>query len=203
MPDNNFQIFNENNNQYTTMSDEEYASLDYRLNGLIPMIADPIVHNKMYRQWSIMAKAIANMICDKGYNALDTDVTDLKNNLKTSVKGLARDELQSDITTNANNITTNANNITALQTGKADIEHTHLTPIISKNGKKYKVYIRVLANATDYPNAKVGDIEAVSDSVTDNGTTTYNNILIPNCKFKCGKDSNNVTEITIIERQGV
>lgn len=65
------------------------------------------------------------------------------------------------------------------------------------------VYIRVLANTTDYPNAQVGDIEAVSDSVTDNGTTTYNNILIPNCKFKCGKDSNNVTEITIIERQGV
>lgn len=65
------------------------------------------------------------------------------------------------------------------------------------------VYIRVLANATDYPNAQVGDIEAVSDTVTDNGTTTYNNIVIPNCKFKCGKDSNNVTEITIIERQGV
>lgn len=107
MPDNNFQIFNENNNQYTTMSDEEYASLDYRFNGLIPMIADPIAHNKMFRQWSIMAKAVADMICDKGYNALDTDVTDLKNNLKTSVKGLARDELQSDINS------------------KADIDHTH------------------------------------------------------------------------------
>lgn len=65
------------------------------------------------------------------------------------------------------------------------------------------VYIRVLANATDYPNAQVGDIEAVADSATVENVTTNYNILIPNCRFKCGKDSNNVTEITIIERQGV
>ncbi|MBR0519312.1 hypothetical protein IJJ97_05940 [bacterium] len=57
MPQNNFQIFNVNNSQYTTLSDEEYASLDYRINGLIPMIADPLAHNKMYRQWSIMSKS--------------------------------------------------------------------------------------------------------------------------------------------------
>ena len=130
-PQNNFLIFNEANGEFTTMSDADYASDLYRINGLIPMIADPKAHNKMFRQWSIMAKAIADMICDKGYDALDTSASDLKNNLKTAVKGLARDELQSDITTNANNITTNANNITALQTGKADIGHTHLTADIT------------------------------------------------------------------------
>jgi hypothetical protein len=65
------------------------------------------------------------------------------------------------------------------------------------------VYIRVLANATDYPNAQVGDIEAVSDSVTDNGTTTYNNLLIPNCKWCGTKDANNVAELVILQRTGV
>ena len=65
------------------------------------------------------------------------------------------------------------------------------------------VYIRVLANATDYPDAQVGDIEAVADTVTNNGTTTYNNLLIPNCKWRGTKDSDNVAELVILERTGV
>ena len=130
-PQNNFLIFNENNNQGTTLSQGDYLALAYRISGLIPMIADPIAHNKMFRQWSLMCNAIGAMINDKNLDALDTNSSDLKDNLKLTVKGLARDELQSDITTNANNITTNANNITALQTGKADIGHTHLTADIT------------------------------------------------------------------------
>lgn len=66
-----------------------------------------------------------------------------------------------------------------------------------------KVYIRVALNTTDYPDAKVGDIEAVSDTVTNNGQTTYNNLEITNCKFFSGKDANNVVELVILERQGV
>lgn len=111
-PQNNFLIFNEANSEFTTMSDADYASDLYRINGLIPMIADPIAHNKMFRQWSIMAKAIADMICDKGYDALDTSASDLKNNLKTAVKGLARDELSTEITT-LGNIDTWKESITA------------------------------------------------------------------------------------------
>lgn len=66
------------------------------------------------------------------------------------------------------------------------------------------VYIRVLANAGDYPDAQVGDIEAVSDTDDDgNGNTTYNNLLIPNCKWRGTKDSNNVAELVILERTGV
>lgn len=114
-PQNNFLIFNEANSEFTTMSDADYASDLYRINGLIPMIADPIAHNKMFRQWSIMAKAIADMICDKGYDALDTSASDLKNNLKTTVKGLARDELSSEITT-LGNIDTWKESITATPT---------------------------------------------------------------------------------------
>ena len=113
MPQNNFQIFNEANNSDITMSDENYASYPQRLNGLTLGMADLVVHNKMYLQWSIMSKAIADMIYDKGYDALDSDLTDLKNNLKSAVKDLARDELQSDIN------------------GKANSSHTHLTSDIT------------------------------------------------------------------------
>lgn len=58
-----------------------------------------------------------------------------------------------------------------------------------------KVYIRVALNTTDYPDAVIGDIEAVADST--------NNIEITNCKFFGPKDSNNVAEVVILTRQGV
>ena len=59
-PQNNFKIFNEANNSEKTMSDSDYATDTYRLQGLTPMMANPKAHNKMFRQWSIMCKAILN-----------------------------------------------------------------------------------------------------------------------------------------------
>ena len=111
-PQNNFLIFNENNNQGTTLSQGDYLALAYRISGLIPMIADPIAHNKMFRQWSLMCNAIGAMINDKNLDALDTNSSDLKNNLKTTIKGLARDELSTEIIT-LGNIDTWKESITA------------------------------------------------------------------------------------------
>ena len=145
-PQNNFLIFNEANNQDTTMQDADYAIDSYRINGLIPMIADPKAHNKMFRQWSIMAKAVANMICDKGYNALDTDVTDLKNNLKTSVKDLARDELQSDIN------------------GKSNTGHTHTTADITDFASAASGISSEILNQIDDLQETVDNITSVINS---------------------------------------
>ncbi len=114
-PQNNFLIFNENNNPDTTMGDADYASLPYRLNGVTVGRAPLVAHNKMYRQWSIMTKAVADMIEDKGYDALDSDLTDLTDNLKSSVKDLARDELSTEITT-IDDINTWKESITATPT---------------------------------------------------------------------------------------
>lgn len=98
-PQNNFLIFNEANNSLITMSDEDYASYYYRTSGLIPMEADYKLHNKMYRQWSIMIKAIADMIEDKGYDALDSDLTDLTDNLKSAIEDVAEVKVDSRIST--------------------------------------------------------------------------------------------------------
>lgn len=57
------------------------------------------------------------------------------------------------------------------------------------------VYIRTVLNTTDYPDAKVGDIEAMADST--------NSVKITNCKFFGPKDSNGVVELVILTRQGV
>lgn len=86
---NNFLVFNEANNPNNTMSDADYLADLYRLNGLIPMIADPIAHNKMYRQWSIMISAMAGLIASMNYNASDSDLATLQANLKSAIEDVA------------------------------------------------------------------------------------------------------------------
>ena len=96
---NNFLVFNEANNPNFTMSDADYLADLYRLNGLIPMIADPIAHNKMYRQWSIMISAIAGLIASMNYNASDSDLATLQANLKSAIEDVAEAKVDSRITT--------------------------------------------------------------------------------------------------------
>lgn len=96
---NNFLVFNEANNPTFTMSDADYYADLYRLNGLIPMIADPIAHNKMYRQWSIMISAIAGLIASMNYNASDADLATLQANLKSAIEDVAEAKVDPRITT--------------------------------------------------------------------------------------------------------
>ena len=96
---NNFLVFNEANNPTFTMSDADYYADLYRLNGLIPMIADPLAHNKMFRQWSIMIKALADIIASMNYNASDSDLATLKTNLKSTIEDVAEAKVDSRINT--------------------------------------------------------------------------------------------------------
>ena len=96
---NNFLVFNEANNPTFTMSDADYYADLYRLNGLIPMIADPLAHNKMFRQWSIMIKALADIMASMNYNASDSDLATLEINLKSTIEDVAEAKVDSRITT--------------------------------------------------------------------------------------------------------
>lgn len=96
---NNFLVFNEANNPTFTMSDADYYADLYRLNGLIPMIADPLAHNKMFRQWSIMIKALADIMASMNYNASDSDLATLETNLKSTIEDVAEAKVDSRITT--------------------------------------------------------------------------------------------------------
>ena len=96
---NNFLVFNEANNPNNTMSDADYLADLYRLNGLIPMIADPNAHNKMFRQLSIMVTALANIIASMNYNASDSNLSTLETNLKSAIEDVAEAKVDSRITT--------------------------------------------------------------------------------------------------------
>ena len=77
MATHNFQIFDES--MTDTMTDIDYQSDSQRTNGVIPGVADPLLHNKLYRQCSVMAYAIAQVIVARGYNASDSDPVGLAN----------------------------------------------------------------------------------------------------------------------------
>lgn len=77
MATHNFQIFDES--MTDVMTDLDYQSDSQRTNGVIPGVADPLLHNKLYRQCSVMAYAIAQVISARGYNADDSDPAALAN----------------------------------------------------------------------------------------------------------------------------
>ena len=77
MATHNFQIFDES--MTDTMTDIDYQTDTQRTNGVIPGVADPLLHNKLYRQCSVMAYAIAQTIVARGYNASDSDPVALVN----------------------------------------------------------------------------------------------------------------------------
>lgn len=69
----NFQIFDEAMDPLTIDTDVEYAAEGQRINGVTPGLASPKMHNKLYRQCSVMAYAIASVLAARGFNASDGD----------------------------------------------------------------------------------------------------------------------------------
>ena len=72
----NFKVFNPTN-VVGTDSDEVYLNQPQRLNGLAPGIANTAMHNKLFRQMSVMAAAIAQFMADQGQVINDSDVNAL------------------------------------------------------------------------------------------------------------------------------
>lgn len=67
----NFLIFDES--KTNVMSDADYQSASQRQNGVLPGVADPALHNKIYRQASIMAYAIAAVMAERGETVNDAN----------------------------------------------------------------------------------------------------------------------------------
>lgn len=61
------------------MDDDNYNVNVQRTRGVTAGIADPLLHNKLYRQTSIMAKALADYIVSQGQDCLDTDLNAITN----------------------------------------------------------------------------------------------------------------------------
>lgn len=73
----NFLIFNEAMDPTKVDTDAEYLAEGQRLSGVTPGLATPKMHNKLYRQCSVMAYAIASVLTARGFNADDSNPASL------------------------------------------------------------------------------------------------------------------------------
>ena len=82
MASTNFLVFDEG--KQNMMSDGDYSANAQRARGVTPGIAYPNLHNKLYYQVSVMAKAIADFMVAQGANASDEDVEQLTADISTA-----------------------------------------------------------------------------------------------------------------------
>ena len=91
MASSNFKVFAEAVAALNVVSDAEYATDTQRINGVVPGLASAALHNKLYKQATIMAAALAQVLVEQGQDALDSDyaalVTSLKKSLVLSLNG--------------------------------------------------------------------------------------------------------------------
>jgi hypothetical protein len=82
----NFQEFNPS--VANAQSDGQYTSDASRLNGLSNGLASPTLHNKLFRQISVMCAAIGQFIANQGYTASDTDLTALTSAVTSAIRAV-------------------------------------------------------------------------------------------------------------------
>lgn len=87
MADSNFLVFGESVAANDIETDSVYQTDTQRISGVVPGIAGPALHNKLYKQVSIMAAAMAQVIVQAGFDALDSDYTGLVKNMRRSFAG--------------------------------------------------------------------------------------------------------------------
>lgn len=80
----NFKVFAESVANKDIQSDAVYNSDTQRVFGVVPGVAEPKMHNKLYKQSTVMAAAIAQVIVQAGFDALDSDYPGLVANLRKS-----------------------------------------------------------------------------------------------------------------------
>lgn len=85
MASSNFKVFAEAAAALNVVSDAEYATDTQRINGVVPGLASAALHNKLYKQATIMAAALAQVLVEQGQDALDSDYAALVASLKKSL----------------------------------------------------------------------------------------------------------------------
>ena len=87
MASSNFKVFAEGVLQKDIQSDSVYESDTQRVNGVVPGVADPKMHNKLYKQSTVMAAALAQVITQAGFDARDDDYSGLVDGIRKTFAG--------------------------------------------------------------------------------------------------------------------
>lgn len=95
MATSNFKIFDESYSNI--MGDTDYSSNTQRSGGVQNGIADPTLHNKLYRQISVMAASLAAFVVNNGYDASDKDLSTLTSNFQNAILSVIKNTYQGSI----------------------------------------------------------------------------------------------------------
>ena len=134
MAETNFRIFNEENAADKTYNDSEYEQATQRLGGVTPGMALSRLHNKLYLQTSVMAKAIADFLVKQGYDCYDNQATDITANLENAIKSFNASVVSESIT--AHNADTDAHtDFTGATADKAGVRGMVPAPAAGDEGK--------------------------------------------------------------------
>ena len=95
MATSNFKIFDESYSNI--MGDTDYSSNTQRSGGVQNGIADPTLHNKLYRQVSVMAASLAAFVVNNGYDASDKDMSTLTSNFQNAILSVIKNTYQGSI----------------------------------------------------------------------------------------------------------
>lgn len=87
MASTNFKIFAENAASDALMDDASYTADSQRQTGVAPGVALPSLHNKLYKQATVMNAAIAQCIVQAGLDAKDDDYTGLVSGIRQTFAG--------------------------------------------------------------------------------------------------------------------
>lgn len=82
MAESNFKVFAESVASGDVLTDAEYSTNTQRINGVVPGLAAADLHNKLYKQATIMATAMAQVLVQQGNDALDSDYEGLVASIK-------------------------------------------------------------------------------------------------------------------------
>lgn len=175
---NYFLVFNEANDPDQTMSDADYAADAYRVNGLIPMIADPIAHNKMYRQWSIMAAALGGVISDMNHDASDSDLATLQANLKAAIGEVGEAQVDTRLTNLENwktSITASASELNILDGATVTTSELNILDGVTATASELNILAGTTVTATEfnYLSGVTSNVQQQIDGITGTLATPF------------------------------
>lgn len=87
MASSNFKVFAEGVSAKDIQSDSVYETDTQRVTGVVPGVADPKMHNKLYKQATVMVAAMAQVITQAGFDARDDDYSGLVDGIRQTFAG--------------------------------------------------------------------------------------------------------------------
>lgn len=143
------------------MSDSSYSSSSQRNSGVTSGLADSSLHNKLFRQTSLMAAALAKAVQQSGYDVLDTSTAE---SIATNILSLLKFSL---------------NDSTTLQSYTFSIENGILYLVNSSTKQKIQIgyYQQIVSSVSSHNSSQTAHQTLFNSNLTSAKNYTDSKII--------------------------